>query len=68
MDWLLGRYAGVAVDSMDGSRLDAFERLIARPDPEIELAIKDGGSLGGTGLDALIAELRQFHGLKPGRA
>jgi hypothetical protein len=48
---------------MNGDDIAVLERLIEMPDPQIELSVYEGYSLGERDLDALIARLRQFHGL-----
>jgi antitoxin CptB len=63
MDFLLGRYAAAALDSMNAADLMVFERLIDTSDPEIEKAVLDRFSLGARELDELIDRLRHFHGL-----
>ena len=63
MDYLLGRFAEQAIDSMNGDDIAVLERLIEMPDPQIELSVYEGYSLGERDLDALIARVRQFHGL-----
>ena len=35
MDWISGAYAEARAGRHDGRRLDAFERLLALPDPEL---------------------------------
>jgi antitoxin CptB len=66
MDYLLGRYAERALDSMNAADIVLFERLIDTPDHEIEAAVLDGQSLGANDLDELIDRLRRFHGLDQG--
>ncbi|MET0689199.1 MAG: succinate dehydrogenase assembly factor 2 [Methyloceanibacter sp.] len=67
MDFLLGRFAAVSLDSMNAAELTLFERLIDTSDPEIEKAVLDRLSLGVRELDELIDRLRHFHGLdQPG--
>lgn len=63
MDYLLGRFAEQAIDSMNGDDIAVLERLIEMPDPQIELSVYEGYSLGERDLDALIARVRRFHGL-----
>ena len=63
MDFLLGRFAEHALDSMNASDIAAFERLIEAPDPAIESCLLEGFSLGEPDLDELIERLRHFHGL-----
>jgi antitoxin CptB len=64
MDFLLGRFAEAALDGMNAGEIGVFERLIDTPDPDIEMSLFGGQSLGETDLDELIARLRRFHGLE----
>ena len=64
MDLLLGRFAEAALDGMNAAEIGVFERLIDTPDPDIEMSLFGGQSLGETDLDELIARLRRFHGLE----
>jgi len=63
MDYLLGRFAEQAVDSMNADDIAVLERLIEMQDPQIELSVYEGYSLGDRDLDALIERVRLFHGL-----
>ena len=63
MDYLLGRFAEQAIDSMNADDIAVLERLIEMPDPQIELSVYEGYSLGERDLDALIERVRRFHGL-----
>ena len=63
MDYLLGRFAEQAVDSMNADDIAVLERLIEVQDPQIELSVYEGYSLGDRELDALIERVRRFHGL-----
>jgi antitoxin CptB len=63
MDYLLGRFTEQAIDSMNGDDIAVLERLIEMPDPQIELSVFEGYSLGERDLDALIDRVRRFHGL-----
>ena len=63
MDYLLGRFTEQAIDGMNANDIAVLERLIERQDPEIELSVYEGYSLGERDLDALIARVRDFHGL-----
>jgi succinate dehydrogenase flavin-adding protein (antitoxin of CptAB toxin-antitoxin module) len=63
MDYLLGRFTEQAIDSMNGDDIAVLERLIEMPDPQIELSVYEGYSLGERDLDALIERVRRFHGL-----
>lgn len=63
MDFLLGRFAAKEVETMDAAEIEIMERLIDRPDPEIEFCVKQGEPLGEPALDELLERLRRFHGL-----
>jgi succinate dehydrogenase flavin-adding protein (antitoxin of CptAB toxin-antitoxin module) len=63
MDYLLGRFAEQAIDSMNGDDIALLERLIEMPDPQIELSVLEGYSLGERDLDALVDRIRRYHGL-----
>jgi succinate dehydrogenase flavin-adding protein (antitoxin of CptAB toxin-antitoxin module) len=63
MDYLLGRFAEQAIDSMNADDIAVLERLIEVPDPQIELAVYEGYSLGEGDLDAMVVHVRRFHGL-----
>jgi len=63
MDYLLGRFTEQAIDSMNADDIAVLERLIEMPDPQIELSVYEGYSLGERDLDALIERVRRFHGL-----
>jgi antitoxin CptB len=63
MDFLLGKFATEAVIDMDDVEIAVFERLIDRPDPEIEMSFFGGQSLGAADLDELMVRLRRFHGV-----
>ena len=64
MDLLLGRFAETALDGMNAAEIGVFERLIDTPDPDIEMSLFGGQSLGEADLDELIGRLRRFHGLE----
>jgi antitoxin CptB len=64
MDFLLGRFAETALDAMNAAEIGVFERLIDTPDPDIEMSLFGGQSLGEADLDELIGRLRRFHGLE----
>jgi len=63
MDYLLGRFTEQAIDSMNADDIAVLERLIELPDPQIELSVFEGYSLGERDLDTLIDRVRRFHGL-----
>jgi antitoxin CptB len=64
MDFLLGRFAEAVLDGMNAAEIGVFERLIDTPDPNIEMSLFGGKSLGEADLDELIGRLRRFHGLE----
>jgi succinate dehydrogenase flavin-adding protein (antitoxin of CptAB toxin-antitoxin module) len=64
MDFLLGRFAKAALDGMNAAEIGVFERLIDTPDPDVEMSLFGGQSLGEADLDELVARLRRFHGLE----
>jgi antitoxin CptB len=64
MDFLLGRFAEQTIDGMNADDIATLERLIDMPDPQIEMSLLEGHSLGEPALDELIARLRRFHGLE----
>lgn len=65
LDILLGRYAEARLDGMKTPELDAFETLLALPDPEIEdwLREQPAGPPPSLELAGLVNDLRGFHGL-----
>jgi antitoxin CptB len=63
MDLLLGRYAEKRLAAMAEAELAAFERLLALPDPDLQVSILYGESLGAGGLEPLVGDIRRFHGL-----
>jgi antitoxin CptB len=63
MDVLLGSFAEQTLDGMNAADIGLFERLIERPDPEIETSLIEGRTLGERDLDELIERMRRFHGL-----
>ncbi len=67
MDYLLGQFAEQSVDSMNSEEISVLERLIEMQDPEIELSVYEGYSLGDRDLDTLVSLIREFHGLPGSR-
>ncbi|MGH6865345.1 MAG: succinate dehydrogenase assembly factor 2 [Methyloceanibacter sp.] len=63
MDFLLGHFTEQTINSMNGDDIALLERLIERPDPEIEMSLFEGLSLGDRSLDELVDRVRRFHGL-----
>lgn len=64
MDWLLGRYAGAKLPSMDVAALGHFEQLLALPDPELHAWIINPDALVDTAFEQTIYDIRAFHDLK----
>jgi len=63
MDFILGRFAKVHLSGMTDSELDDFERLLAMPDPVLAQWFSHGADPGEPVFAALIAALRNHHGL-----
>ena len=64
MDWLLGRFAEARLAAMSTHALADFERLLQVPDPDLHDMIFSPEIAPAGELDALIVELRTFHGLE----
>ena len=64
MDWLLGRYAEARLGAMAETELDAFEPLLALPDPELQVWLMTGSGYAGSAFTPLIDRIRSFHGLE----
>jgi antitoxin CptB len=64
MDWLLGRYAAASASAMSEPELEAFERLLAMPDPDLQHWIVLGQGPGTSEFAPLVAAIRKFHGLE----
>src|SRR5262249_61466812 len=63
MDFLLGRFAAAALDGMNAAEIGVFERLIDTPDPDIDVSLFRGKSLGEPDPAELMGRLRGFHRL-----
>ncbi len=68
MDLLLGRYGAAKLAGMNAAQLDVFERLLDQPDPDLQRRLmapagQDGDNGGLTDTEALIGDIRRFHGL-----
>ena len=64
MDWMLGRFADSALTAMSAETLASFERLLAMPDPDLQVMLLHPNiAPAPTALAALVARLRAFHGL-----
>jgi antitoxin CptB len=67
MDVLVGRYADARLVAFSLDDLARFERFLAIPDLTLQEWIFSGRGFGGIEFEALIADIRTFHGL-PERA
>ena len=66
MDIILGRYAEARLPDMRDPELDAFERLLALPDPTLTLWFSHGATAADAGEFAQVIDaLRAHHGLAP---
>jgi antitoxin CptB len=61
LDILLGRFAEAELPRMSEAELDAFEELLALPDPQIDAWIK--GAKPPAVVARLVSRIRQHHGL-----
>ena len=61
MDWLLGKYADAMLPVMDAAALDAFERFMTMPDPDLNQSIIEPAPVNGGEFASLIAAIRKFH-------
>lgn len=64
MDILLGRYAEARLPAMQETDLAQFEQFLAMPDPELNAWILNEDPSVGGGFSKLLADVREFHGLK----
>lgn len=64
MDWLIGRFAEARLADMPAETLDAFERLLLLPDPELHDMILYPQIAPAGDYVELIGQLRAFHGLE----
>jgi antitoxin CptB len=62
MDLILGRFAEAEHGGWDGQTLDAFEELLALPDPQIDRWVK--GEAPPPGVAPMIARIRRYHRLE----
>ena len=62
MDLILGRFADAELPGFDGPALDAFEALLALPDPQIDRWVK--GEPPPPGVAPMIARIRCYHRLE----
>ncbi|MGI9524183.1 MAG: succinate dehydrogenase assembly factor 2 [Hyphomicrobiaceae bacterium] len=66
MDWMLGRFAHSTVGDMDAIALATFEDLLVLPDPQIQNWVMWPDQNVDLRFEALVRELRGFHGLIDG--
>jgi len=66
MDFILGRFAAAELSAMSAGELDTFERFLAMPDPVLAQWFSHGADPGEPAFAALIADMREFHGLAVG--
>ena len=64
MDWLIGRFAEARLAQLPVAALDAFERLLLVPDPELHDMIMHPEIAPAGEYADLIGRLRTFHGLE----
>lgn len=60
LDWLLGRFAAAELETMPGQDLDAFEELLAQPDPNIDEWLMKGAQ-PPSNVAPMIGRIRRFH-------
>ncbi len=63
MDWLLGRFADAELAGMDGAGLALFETLLSEADPALHGWLMHPETCAVAEYQALIAQIRTFHGL-----
>ena len=59
LDLILGRFADDRARAMSETELDAFEELLALPDPQIDLWIK--GEDPPPGVAGIVGQIRRYH-------
>lgn len=64
MDWLLGRYADVALSAMSDGDLESFEALLVLPDPDLHRWIAMGEAGRPDALALSVTAIRRYHGLE----
>jgi antitoxin CptB len=65
MDWLLGRFATARLPAMNEVQLAEFERLLALPDPDLQVWLLTGEGYESSELAPTIELVRRFH--EPGK-
>jgi antitoxin CptB len=61
MDLIIGPFADAWIERMSADELDAFERLIALPDPDLFALIVAPQAVPEASHNALLGRLRAFH-------
>ena len=61
MDLIMGRFADATIDRLTEEELDAFERLLEAPDPDVYRWIAGGEAPPAAYDGALLRRLRDFH-------
>jgi antitoxin CptB len=68
MDWIVGRWARVAVPDMPVDKLDLLERMLALPDPDLQDMVLHPELMPAGEFAVLVTAMRVFHGLEePGQ-
>jgi antitoxin CptB len=62
MDWLLGRYAEVALPAVDAGGIAFWEELVQIPDPQFHDWIM-GAEVPDERIGAVVREIQRFHGM-----
>ena len=63
MDWILGRFAVVALPAMPLASLGLFERMLSLPDPDLQDMILHPELVPAGEFAELVAAMRAFNGL-----
>lgn len=61
MDLIMGRFADATIDRLSAEELDAFERLMDAPDPDIYRWVAGGETPPPAYDNMLFRRLREFH-------
>jgi antitoxin CptB len=66
MDLILGRFADAEIVGLSDDELDALERLIELPDPDLYAALTGDGPIGQEYTGALFDRLKRFRAVDHG--